>query len=249
MTDVCEPDCCVLEAPLADDEADVLADHLKALADPVRLRLLSMIATAPTAELCACDLPEALGRSQSTISHHLSQLVHAGIVEREQRGKWAYFRLGDERLAAIRAALGEGAEHRHVGRVSVLFLCGHNAGRSQMAAGWLRHLAGGRIDVRSAGSNPGDELNPSAVAAMHEVGIDITRHAPQRWTDEMALSADLVISMGCGDDCPLTPGARRIDWDLPDPAGRDVAFTRGVRDEIERRVRDLIVELTPGCCA
>jgi protein-tyrosine-phosphatase len=249
MTELCGPDCCVLETPLDDEQAGVLADQLKALADPVRLRLLSMIATAPTAELCACDLPDALDRSQPTISHHLAQLVNAGVVEREQRGKWAYFRLAGDGLAAIRAALGEGATHRHVGRTSVLFLCGHNAGRSQMAAGWLRHLAGERIDVHSAGSNPGDELNPSAVTAMHEVGIDITANTPQRWTEDMALSADIVISMGCGDDCPLHPGARRLDWDLPDPAGQDVAFTRGVRDDIEQRVRALIDELTPSCCA
>lgn len=241
--------CCVLEAPLDDDAAHALAAQLKALADPTRLRLLSMIATSPTGELCACDLPDALDKSQPTISHHLTQLVQAGMIEREQRGKWAWFRLDASCLTAIRVALGEGAHHQHVRRPAVLFLCGHNAGRSQMAAGWLRHLAGDRIDVQSAGSNPGDELNPAAVAAMHEVGIDITTNSPQRWTDKMALSADVVISMGCGDDCPLTPGARRDDWDLPDPAGRDVEFTRGVRDEIELRVRNLIAELTPSCCA
>ena len=249
VIDVCSPDCCVLESPLDDEQATELAHHLKALADPVRLRLLSMIATSPTGELCACVLPGALDRAQPTISHHLSQLVQAGLIEREQRGKWAWFRLATDQLTAIRIALGEGAHHRHIGRPSVLFLCGHNAGRSQMAAGWLRHLAGDRIDVQSAGSNPGDELNPAAVAVMHEAGIDITASSPQRWTDDMALGADVVISMGCGDDCPLTPGARRDDWDLPDPAGQDVAFTRGVRDEIERRVRVLIDELTPSCCA
>jgi arsenate reductase (thioredoxin) len=249
MTDTCLPGCCVLESPLDDQQATDLAAQLKALADPVRLRLLSMIATSATGELCACTLPEALDRSQPTTSHHLTQLVHAGLLVREQRGKWAWFRLDTDRLGAIRAALGEGVVHRHVAKPSVLFLCGHNAGRSQIAAGWLRHLAGDRIDVQSAGSTPGDELNPSAVEAMREVGIDITGATPQRWTPDMALTADIVISMGCGDDCPLTPGARRVDWDLPDPAGRDVAFTRGVRDEIEGRVRALIDELTPGCCA
>lgn len=248
-TIACAPGCCVLEAPLDDSEAASLAAQLKALADPTRLRLLSMIATAPTGELCACVLPEALDKSQPTISHHLSQLVQAGVIEREQRGKWAWFRLDASCLTTIRAALGEGAGHSHVRRPSVLFLCGHNAGRSQMAAGWLRHLAGDRIDVQSAGSNPGDELNPAAVAAMHEVGIDIASHTPQQWTSDMALSADVVISMGCGDDCPLTPGARRDDWELPDPAGRDLEFTRGVRDEIERRVRHLVDDLTPSCCA
>lgn len=245
----CALGCCVIESPLDDDQATDLAALLKALADPVRLRLLSMIATSPTGELCACDLPEALGRSQPTTSHHLSQLVQSGLVEREQRGKWAWFRLDGDRLAALRAALGEGATHRHVRRPTVLFLCGHNAGRSQMAAGWLRHLAGDRVDVLSAGSNPADELNPAAVDAMREVGIDITSATPQRWTADMALAADVVVSMGCGDDCPTAPGARRDDWDLPDPAGRDVEFTRGVRDEIERRVRALIDELTPSCCA
>lgn len=245
----CTPDCCVLEAPLDDDTATVLAAQLKALADPTRLRLLALIATSPTGELCACALPSAVDKSQPTVSHHLTQLVHAGVIAREQRGKWAWFRLNPDCLAAIRATLGEDAEHRHIGRPTVLFLCGHNAGRSQMAAGWMRHLAGDRIDVQSAGSDPGDELNPAAIAAMHEVGIDITSATPQRWTEEMALTADVVISMGCGDDCPLTPGARRDDWDLPDPAGQDLAFTRGVRDEIEQRVRGLIDELTPSCCA
>lgn len=249
MTITCPPGCCVLEAPLDDSQAAELAAQLKALADPIRLRLLSMIATSPTGELCACVLPDALGKSQPTVSHHLSQLVNTGLIEREQRGKWAWFRLEPDRLSAVRAALGEGASHRHVGTHSVLFLCGHNAGRSQMAAGWLRHLAGDRIDVSSAGSNPGDELNPAAVQVMREVGIDITNASPQRWTTEMALGADVVISMGCGDDCPLTPGARREDWELPDPAGKGLEFVRTVRDDIERRVRALIDELTPACCA
>ena len=249
MSNTDDPTCCVLESPLADDEATVLAGRLKALADPTRLRLLSMIATAPTGDMCACVFPEALERSQPTISHHLSQLVAAGLLEREQRGKWAWFRLAADELAAVRSALGEGATHRHVGRPTVLFLCGHNAGRSQMAAGWLTHLAGERIAVQSAGSNPGDEVNPVAVEAMHEVGIDISAAQPQRWTPEMALSADVVVSMGCGDDCPLTPGARRDDWELTDPHGQGIEVVREVRDEIERRVRALIDELTPSCCA
>ena len=240
--------CCVLESPLDDEQATELAAHLKALADPIRLRLLSMIATSPTGELCACIFPESLGRSQPTISHHLSQLVAAGLLEREQRGKWAWFRLGSAQLDAVRASLGEGAQHRHVGRPTVLFLCGHNAGRSQMAAGWLTHLAGDRITVQSAGSNPSDSLNPVAVEAMHEVGIDITAAKPQRWTADMALSADVVVSMGCGDDCPLSPGARRDDWELDDPHGQDIDLVRRVRDEIAARVRGLIDDLTPGCC-
>jgi len=111
MTDdlaLCGPDCCVLVAPLTDVDADSLASQLKALADPNRVKLISMLATSPTGELCACDLPAALGKSQPTTSHHLKLLVESGLVEREQRGKWAWFRLRHDRLAALRAALGEG---------------------------------------------------------------------------------------------------------------------------------------------
>ncbi len=110
MTELCPPGCCVLAAPLDDDDATQLAAQLKAIADPARIRLVSMLATSETGELCACDLPAALGKSQPTISHHLRQLVDAGLVEREQRGKWAWFRLRTDRLAAIRAALGEGVD-------------------------------------------------------------------------------------------------------------------------------------------
>ena len=128
-------------------------------------------------------------------------------------------------------------------RPAVLFLCVHNAGRSQMAAGWLRHLAGDRIEVFSGGSEPADQVNPAAVAAMSEVGIDIAGHQPQRWTDEHARAADVVVTMGCGDVCPVYPGKRYEDWDLADPAGRPVEFVRAVRDEIQVRVEQLISSL------
>ena len=108
-------------------------------------------------------------------------------------------------------------------RPSVLFMCVHNAGRSQMAAGWLRHLAGDRIIVYSGGSEPTDQINPAAVAAMAEVGIDITNEFPKPWTDEIVRASDVVVTMGCGDACPLFPGKRYEDWQLDDPAGRDVA--------------------------
>jgi arsenate reductase len=129
------------------------------------------------------------------------------------------------------------------GKPAVLFLCVHNAGRSQMAAGWLRHLAGERVEVFSAGSAPGDRVNPAAVEAMAEVGIDISGVTPQIWTDEHARTADVIITMGCGDVCPVYPGKRYEDWELTDPAGQPVEFVRGVRDEIRDRVDDLIESL------
>lgn len=122
----------------------------------------------------------------------------------------------------------------------VLFLCVHNAGRSQMAAGWLRHLAGDSVTVWSGGSEPASEINPAAVAAMAEVGIDITTEFPKPWTDEIVRAADVVITMGCGDACPLYPGKRYEDWELDDPAGHDIDQVRPIRDEIEHRVRTLL---------
>lgn len=117
-----------------------------------------------------------------------------------------------------------------------------------MAAGWMRHLGDGAVDVFSGGSEPADQVNPAAVAAMHEVGIDIAGQQPQRWTDDEVRSADVVVTMGCGDTCPVFPGTRYVDWALDDPAGQPVEHVRPVRDEIERRVRALLAELgvTPG---
>jgi arsenate reductase len=126
---------------------------------------------------------------------------------------------------------------------SVLFLCVHNAGRSQMAAGWMRHLAGDRIDVYSGGSEPAGAVNKAAVEAMAEKGIDISEQIPQPWADEVVRAADVIVSMGCGDACPVFPGKRYLDWELDDPAGRPIEEVRPIRDEIERRVRGLMEEL------
>jgi arsenate reductase len=126
---------------------------------------------------------------------------------------------------------------------AVLFLCVHNAGRSQMAAGWLQHLAGGRVDVLSAGSEPADRVNPAAIEAMHEVGIDLRAREPKRWDMAHLEAADVVVTMGCGDTCPVLPGKRYVDWPLDDPAGQGVDAVRPIRDEIEQRVRALMSEL------
>jgi arsenate reductase len=128
-------------------------------------------------------------------------------------------------------------------RPSVLFVCVHNAGRSQMAAAYLEHLSGGEIEVRSAGSAPGDHVNPAAVEAMAEEGIDLSAATPKVLTAAAVQASDVVITMGCGDACPIFPGKRYEDWVLDDPAGKGVAEVRPVRDEIRRRVLDLIVSL------
>ncbi|MBK6016137.1 arsenate reductase ArsC [Streptomyces sp. MBT53] len=128
-------------------------------------------------------------------------------------------------------------------RPSVLFVCVHNAGRSQMGAAVLTHLAGDRVEVRSAGSAPADTVNPAVVGAMAEVGIDVSAETPKVLTVEAVQSSDVVITMGCGDTCPVFPGKRYLDWQLDDPAGRGVDAVRPIREEIERGVRGLLAEL------
>ncbi|RUL92216.1 arsenate reductase ArsC [Verrucosispora sp. FIM060022] len=132
-----------------------------------------------------------------------------------------------------------------VDKPSVLFVCVHNAGRSQMAAGWLRHLAGDTVEVRSAGSAPAETINPAAVEAMREVGIDITDQTPRLLAYDTVEASDVVITMGCGDVCPVFPGKRYEDWQLDDPAGKGVEAVRPIRDEIKTRIEELLADLVP----
>lgn len=148
-------------------------------------------------------------------------------------------RFARQRLHALARVEGKSDD----GRPTVLFLCVHNAGRSQMALGWFTRLAGDRAVAWSGGSEPGSQVNPSAVAAMAEVGIDISREYPKPWTDEIVRAADVVVTMGCGDACPLFPGTRYEDWDLEDPAGQDVEAVRPIRDDIRTRVEALLASL------
>jgi arsenate reductase (thioredoxin) len=148
-------------------------------------------------------------------------------------------RFARQRLIALAKVEGK----RDDGRPVVLFLCVHNAGRSQMALGFFQHLAGDHAVAWSGGSEPGAEINPSAVAAMAERGINITGEFPKPWTDEIVRAADVVVTMGCGDACPIFPGKRYLNWILDDPAGQTLEDVRPIRDEIERRIRALLTEL------
>jgi arsenate reductase len=148
-------------------------------------------------------------------------------------------RFARQRLHALARVEGKIVD----GKPTVLFLCTHNAGRSQMALGYFTHLAGDRAVAWSGGSEPGNEINPSAIAAMAEVGIDITGEYPKPWTDEIVQAADVVITMGCGDACPVFPGKRYLNWELPDPAGQGVDAVRPIRDDIEELVRRLLADL------
>jgi arsenate reductase (thioredoxin) len=148
-------------------------------------------------------------------------------------------RFARQRLKALARVEGKAND----GLPTVLFLCVHNAGRSQMALGWFQQLAGDRAVAWSGGSEPGNEVNPAAIAAMTEVGIDIGAEFPKPWTDEIVQAADVVVTMGCGDACPLFPGKRYEDWELDDPAGQTVEAVRPIRDEIGQRVRKLLASL------
>ena len=152
--------------------------------------------------------------------------------------------IGAERLAKERLQALIHSEDRSNNKVpAILFLCTHNAGRSQMALGWFTHLAGDHGSAWSGGSEPESEINRVAVEAMAEVGIDIASGFPKPWTDEVIAGADVVVTMGCGDACPLMPGKHYEDWDVPDPAGQPLVAVRSIRDDIEKRVRNLLYRL------
>ncbi len=172
------------------------------------------------------------------IADSLDQLVARATVT-------AFLPLLTERFARERLRALAKIEQATSGTLGVLFLCVHNAGRSQMAAGWLRHLAGDRVMVWSGGSEPAAQINPAAVAVMSEVGIDITAEFPQPWTDEIVRAADVVITMGCGDACPLYPATCYDDWELDDPAGQEIDAVRRIRDQIRDRVDTLLASLIP----
>ncbi len=128
----------------------------------------------------------------------------------------------------------------------VLFVCVHNAGRSQIAAALLDHHAKGRVEVRSAGTTPADQINPAVIAAMDEIGIDLSKEFPKPLSDEAVEASDVIVTMGCGDACPVFPGKRYLDWELPDPAGKGVEEVRAIRDQIDDRVKALLAELMPA---
>jgi arsenate reductase (thioredoxin) len=148
-------------------------------------------------------------------------------------------RFSRQRLRALARVAGKSSDARPY----VVFLCVHNAGRSQMAAGWMQHLAGDDVEVFSGGSDPASQVNRAAVEAMAEIGIDISSEFPKPWTDEVVRAADVIVTMGCGDSCPIFPGKRYLDWEIGDPAGLPIAEVRPIRDELGERVKAIMHEL------
>jgi ArsR family transcriptional regulator len=309
------------------DAATHVAGTLKALGDPLRLRMLSLIATSPTGEACVCDLATVAEVSQPTVSHHLKLLKDVGLLTSERRGTWVYYRVqpalrgavttlldsfapvaaeaahlspltglsdaetalarvadrlaaafpdrdpaavltvvresytGLARSSAVRSHLVVNAERfarqrltdtaraltaaaERARRPQVLFVCVANAGRSQLAAALLHHYAGDRVVVRSAGSTPAGEVHPGVRPLLAELEADAEAF-PKPLTDDAVRAADVVITMGCGDTCPILPGKRYEDWVVGDPALASDTGVRAIRDEIDRRVRALLADLLP----
>ena len=210
--------------------------------------------TMPDLDTLSLDQRHALRLAATTLRHEFDGIFSTETIERFLGTSYDQFadratvhnflplmaeRFARQRLRALAKVEGKGTD----GVPIVLFLCVHNAGRSQMALGWFSHLAGDRAVAWSGGSEPGHEVNPAAVAAMAEVGIDITAEFPKPWTEEIVQAADVVITMGCGDACPLYPGKRYEDWELEDPAGQDIDAVRPIRDDIRQRVENLLVTL------
>ncbi|QNE18214.1 arsenate reductase ArsC [Kribbella qitaiheensis] len=200
------------------------------------------------------DQQLALTTAAARLTAEFSDIYGAETIERFLRSSYDQFATGStipnflpllaERFARQRLnALARVEGHHDDGKPVALFLCVHNAGRSQMALGFFQQLAGDNAVAWSGGSEPGIEINPSAIAAMAERGIDISTEFPKPWTDEIVRAADVVVTMGCGDACPIFPGTRYENWDLDDPNGLEVTGVRPIRDEIERRVRVLLYEL------
>lgn len=293
--------------------AEQIARNLRAMADPTRVQILSLIVESAGGRRPVTELADELGLTQPTVSHHLRIMVDEGILERSQEGRLAWYsvvpsRVSDvfesvrsdpvaatiatpvlDRIATDLATRFSGifspetvaeyvdssyqllADKAHITRYlpsltarfagdrlralaeadgltndaipDVLFVCVQNAGRSQLASAILRSLAGDSVRVLTAGSEPAGLINPKIVAALDEIGIPVGGEYPKPLTDEVVRAADYVITMGCGDACPVYPGKSYLDWNLPDPAELPMEGVRAVRDDIDRRVRELLTEL------
>jgi len=320
-TTACEP---AVEAhAIGAEAAGAVATTLKALAEPLRLRMLSFLATAPGGEACVCDLSALTDVSQPTVSHHLKVLRDVGVLSSERRGTWVWYRITPGYQAAIStllesfapAALDALGPHPHLtgledadaaldrlarelaaahpdlgadvvlrtvresytalarsatvsahlltlterfarqrvtdlsrpagARPQVLFVCVANAGRSQLAAALVHRYAGDRVVVRSAGSTPAADVHPTVRPELAALGVDDPGAFPKPLTDDAVRAADVVITMGCGDVCPVLPGTRYEDWLVGDPALASPAGVAAIRDELDTRVRALLADLVP----
>lgn len=224
-----------------------MAALFSALGDPVRLQLTVFIHRCAPSPVCACSFPEVFDLSRSTISHHLTRLVNAGILERVKKGKWAYYSIAEHfdtsLLAGIEAKFMDHHQHAEERPMkTILFACTKNAGRSQMAAAIAQQLAGTDMTILSAGTDPADDVHPEVRDALAEIGLE-PHSQPEKLDPATVRSSDWVITMGCGESCPIFPGTRYENWDIPDPAGQPLDVVREIRDAIQERVQHLLTRM------
>ena len=242
------PNCCPTPAIADEGRCQDAAGIFAALSDVTRLQVALFIYRCSPNPVCACSFPEVFNISRSTISHHLTKLVNAGILGREQRGKWAYYSIASDFdtqfLDVVAKHVPQQTTHRNEAAVTrILFACRQNAGRSQMAAAIAQELAESNVTIMSAGTEPAEEVHPEVRDALAEIGLEPFGQ-PEKLDPAKVKMADWVITMGCSESCPIFPGTHYEDWEVADPSGEPVEAVREIRDEITQRVKELLSRIS-----
>lgn len=248
MTSQHAPNCCPAPAVADEGRCRDAASIFAALSDVTRLQVALFIYRCSPNPVCACSFPEVFNISRSTISHHLTKLVNAGILGREQQGKWAYYSIASDFdtqfLDVVAKHVPQQTTRRKEAAVTkILFACRQNAGRSQMAAAIAQELAASDVIIMSAGTEPAEEVHPEVRDALAEIGLEPFAQ-PEKLDPTKVKMADWVITMGCGESCPIFPGTHYEDWEVADPSEEPTEVVREIRDDITKRVKELLSRIS-----
>lgn len=248
MTNQYAPNCCPAPAVADEGRCRDAASIFAALSDVTRLQVALFIYRCSPNPVCACSFPEVFNISRSTISHHLTKLVNAGILGREQQGKWAYYSIASEfdtqLLDIVAKHVPQQTTRRKEAAVTkILFACRQNAGGSQMAAAIAQELATSDVTIMSAGTEPAEEVHPEVRDALAEIALEPFAQ-PEKLDPAKVKMADWVITMGCGESCPIFPGTHYEDWEVADPSGEPTEVVREIRDDITKRVKELLSRIS-----
>ena len=248
MTNQYAPNCCPAPAVADERRCRDVTSIFAALSDVTRLQVALFIYRCSPNPVCACSFPEVFNISRSTISHHLTKLVNAGILGREQQGKWAYYSIASDFdtqfLDVVAKHVPQQTTRRKEAAVTkILFACRQNAGRSQMAAAIAQELATSDVTIMSAGTEPAEEVHPEVRDALAEIALEPFAQ-PEKLDPAKVKMADWVITMGCGESCPIFPGTHYEDWEVADPSGEPTEVVREIRDDITKRVKELLSRIS-----
>lgn len=248
MTNQYAPNCCPAPAVADEGRCRDVTSIFAALSDVTRLQVALFIYRCSPNPVCACSFPEVFNISRSTISHHLTKLVNAGILGREQQGKWAYYSIASDFdtqfLDVVAKHVPQQTTRRKEAAVTkIFFACRQNAGRSQMAAAIAQELATSDVSIMSAGTEPAEEVHPEVRDALAEIGLEPFAQ-PEKLDPAKVKMADWVITMGCGESCPIFPGTHYEDWEVADPSREPTEVVREIRDDITKRVKELLSRIS-----